>query len=141
MAAGEQSGDLAQIWRKDGIESGSKNGREARMGTWPLGFELLSFCYDCLRCDDFNVLRFWGGRPSPFTLTFDNSALINLKPPGKNCAGYTPRAFLRERFLALEGEGITWMGQPSRQGSALFSARIELWRAQEITSYQPTSAY
>jgi len=29
MAAGEQSGDLAQIWRKDGIERGTKNGREA----------------------------------------------------------------------------------------------------------------
>jgi hypothetical protein len=27
---------------------------------------------------------------------------------------YTARAFFRERFLALEGEGITWMGQPSR---------------------------
>ncbi len=37
--------------------------------------------------------------------------------------------FLRERFLALEGERITWMGQPSRQGSALFSVRIELWRS------------
>ncbi len=47
MAAGEKSGDLGQIWRKDGIERGTKNGREAGMGTWPLGFELLSFCYDC----------------------------------------------------------------------------------------------
>ena len=75
MAAGEQSGDLAEIWRKDGIERGTKNGREAGMGTWPLGFELLSFCYDCLRCDDFNVVRFWAGRPSPFTLAFDNSDL------------------------------------------------------------------
>jgi len=36
---------------------------------------------------------------------------------------YTARAFLRE------GEGITWMGQPSRQGIALFSVRIELWRS------------
>ena len=44
-------------------------------GTWPLGFEPLLFCYDCLRCDDFNVLRFWAGRPPPFTLAFDNSAL------------------------------------------------------------------
>ncbi len=34
-------------------------------------------------------------------------------------------ALLRERLLALEGEGITWMGQPSRQGIALFSVRIE----------------
>jgi hypothetical protein len=25
---------------------------------------------------------------------------------------YAARAFLRERILALEGEGITWMGQP-----------------------------
>jgi hypothetical protein len=31
--------------------------------------------------------------------------------------------------LALEGEGITWMGQPSRQGIALFSVRIEFWRS------------
>jgi hypothetical protein len=45
------------------------------MGTWPLGFELLSFCYACLRCSDFNVVRFWAGRPSPLTLAFDNSAL------------------------------------------------------------------
>jgi hypothetical protein len=31
--------------------------------------------------------------------------------------------------LALEGEGITWMGQPSRQGIALFSVRTEFWRS------------
>ena len=64
MAAGEQSGDLAEIWRKDGIEYGTKNCREAGMGTWPLGFGLLllSFCYACLRFDDFNVVRFWAGR-------------------------------------------------------------------------------
>ena len=42
---------------------------------------------------------------------------------------YAARAFLRERILALEGEGITWMGQPSRQGIALFSVRIEFWRS------------
>jgi hypothetical protein len=42
---------------------------------------------------------------------------------------YTARALLRERFSALEGEGITWMGQPSRQGIALFSVRIEFWRS------------
>src|SRR5437879_10712081 len=75
MAAGEQSGDLAEIWPNDGIELGTKNGREPGMGTWPLGFGLLSFCYACLRFDDFNVVRFWAGRPSPFTLAFDNSAL------------------------------------------------------------------
>src|SRR5260370_42347155 len=33
-----------------------------------------------------------------------------------------------ERFSALEGEGITWMGQRSRQGIAPFSVRIEFWR-------------
>jgi hypothetical protein len=27
-----------------------------REGTWPLGFELLSFRCDCLRCGDFNVV-------------------------------------------------------------------------------------
>jgi hypothetical protein len=39
------------------------------------------------------------------------------------------RAFFWERFLALEGEGITWTGQPSRAGIALFSVRIEFWRS------------
>src|SRR6266446_4358572 len=42
---------------------------------------------------------------------------------------YAAREFLRERILALKGEGTTWMGQPSRQGSALFSVRLELWRS------------
>jgi hypothetical protein len=41
---------------------------------------------------------------------------------------YTARV-PRDRFLALEGEGITWMGQPSREGIALFSVRIEFWRS------------
>lgn len=49
-----------RVWPKDGIERGTKNGREAGMGTWPLGLQLLSFCYDCLRWND---------------LAFDNSAL------------------------------------------------------------------
>jgi len=31
--------------------------------------------------------------------------------------------------LALRGEGITWMGQPSRQGIVLFSVRTEFWRS------------
>src|SRR5712664_410361 len=42
---------------------------------------------------------------------------------------YTARAFFRERFLALEDEGIILMGQTSRQGSALFSVRLEVWRS------------
>src|SRR5260370_14681765 len=42
---------------------------------------------------------------------------------------YTARAVPRERILALGDEGITWMGQPSRQGIALFSVRIEFWRS------------
>src|SRR5205814_5962243 len=54
------------IWRKFGAKTesnmGTKNRREAGMGTWPLGFRLLSFCYACLRFDDFNVVRFWAGR-------------------------------------------------------------------------------
>src|SRR5260370_11822934 len=33
---------------------------------------------------------------------------------------YTARALLLERTLALRGEGITWMGQPSRQGIRAF---------------------
>ena len=40
----------------------------------------------------------------------------------------TARAFLRGRFLAIEGEGRTCRGQLSRQGIALFSVRIEFWR-------------
>src|SRR5258706_8465468 len=43
--------------------------------------------------------------------------------------GTTSRGFPRERILALGDEGITWMGQPSRQGIALFSVRIEFWRS------------
>src|SRR6266705_2174022 len=35
----------------------------------------------------------------------------------------------RDRFLAFEGEGMTWMRQPSWQGIALFSVRIEFWRS------------
>src|SRR6266404_1832943 len=41
---------------------------------------------------------------------------------------YTARV-PRDRFLAFEGEGITWMRQPSRQGIALFSVRMEFWRS------------
>src|ERR1700730_8232874 len=41
---------------------------------------------------------------------------------------YTARV-PRDRFLVLEGEGITWMGQPSCQVIALFSVRIECWRS------------
>src|SRR6266567_985380 len=41
---------------------------------------------------------------------------------------YTARA-PRDRFLAFEGEGMTWMRQPSRQGIALFSVRMEFWRS------------
>ena len=40
---------------------------------------------------------------------------------------YTARV-PRDRFLVLEGEGITWMGHPSCQGIAAFSVRIEFWR-------------
>src|SRR5437016_2194981 len=69
-------GDLAEISRKDGIERGTKNGREAGMGTWPLGCELLLFCYDCLRCDDFNVVRFWAGRSAIAV----HSGLRQLRP-------------------------------------------------------------
>jgi hypothetical protein len=43
------------------------------------------------------------------------------RPEGINIYRHTVRAYLRERFLALEGEGITSTGQPSRQGIALFS--------------------
>src|SRR5436190_22513549 len=95
MAAGEQSGELAKIWRKDGVEHGKKSCREAGMGTWPLGFGLLSFCNACLRFDDFNVVRFWAGRPSPFTLAFDNSALT---PVAIFAESTLCRAAVRARF-------------------------------------------
>jgi hypothetical protein len=36
--------------------------------------------------------------------------------------------------LALEDEGISYVGQPSRQGSALFSVRLELWRSARADS-------
>ena len=95
MAAGTPSG----IWRKSGANMESnvvkKNGREGGMGTWPLGIELLSFCYDCLRCDDFSLVRFWAGRPSPFTLAFDNSALT---PVAIFAESTLYRADLRARF-------------------------------------------
>src|SRR5258708_18173569 len=42
---------------------------------------------------------------------------------------YTARASPLERILALRGEGIAWMGQPSRQGIVLVSARTEFWRS------------
>jgi hypothetical protein len=32
-----------KLWLKNGIERGTKTGREAGMGTWPLVFHLLSF--------------------------------------------------------------------------------------------------
>jgi AraC-like DNA-binding protein len=41
---------------------------------------------------------------------------------------YTARV-PRDRFLAFEGEGMTWMRQPSWQGIALFSVRMEFWRS------------
>jgi len=51
---------------------------------------------------------------------------------------YTARALPLERILALKGEGITWMGQPSRQGIALFSVRTEFWRsARAVTIAYP----
>jgi hypothetical protein len=37
-----------------------------------------------------------------------------------------------DRSLALEGEGITWMGQPSREGIAIFSVHIEFWRSTPV---------
>jgi hypothetical protein len=45
---------------------------------------------------------------------------------------YTARV-PRDRFLALEGEGITWMRQPSRQGIALFSVHMEFWRSRAVS--------
>ena len=41
MAAGEQSGDLAQRRNRTLYK---KTTREAGMGTWPLGLEVLSLC-------------------------------------------------------------------------------------------------
>jgi hypothetical protein len=44
---------------------------------------------------------------------------------------YTARVH-RDRFLAFEGEGMTWMRQPSWQGITLFSVRMEFWRSTTI---------
>src|SRR6266404_5862962 len=52
---------------------------------------------------------------------------------------YTARV-PRDRFLAFEGEGITWMRQPSRQGIALFSVRMEFWRS-TAAHFQRTTAW
>ena len=65
------------------------------MGKWPLGFQLLSFFYDCLRCSDFKVVRFRAGRPSPLTLAFDNSALT---PVAIFAESTLYRAAVRARF-------------------------------------------
>jgi len=40
MAAGEQSGDLAQIWRKDGVEHGKK---AAERPGWERGLSRLGY--------------------------------------------------------------------------------------------------
>jgi hypothetical protein len=50
---------------------------------------------------------------------------------------YTARALPMERILALRGDGITWMGQPSRQGIVLFSVRTEFWRSTRLDGKQP----
>jgi hypothetical protein len=47
---------------------------------------------------------------------------------------YTARV-PRDRFLAFEGEGMTWMRQPSWQGIALFSVRMEFWRSTGFLDY------
>src|SRR5438093_11891923 len=52
---------------------------------------------------------------------------------------YTARV-PRDRFLAFEGEGMTWMRQPSRQGIALFSVRMEFWRSTGPTTWADRSA-
>jgi hypothetical protein len=51
---------------------------------------------------------------------------------------YTARVH-RDRFLAFEGEGMTWMRQPSWQGIALFSVRMEFWRSTQLTALAGTS--
>jgi hypothetical protein len=42
---------------------------------------------------------------------------------------YAAWTFLPERILAVEGEGITWIGQASGEGIALFSVRLEFGEA------------
>ena len=53
---------------------------------------------------------------------------------------YTARV-PRDRFLAFEGGGITRMGQPSREGIALFSVRIEFWRSTALSSRPRIAEY
>ena len=83
------------------------------MGTWPLGIELLSFCYDCLRCDDFSLVRFWAGRPSPFTLAFDNSANTSVAIFAESTLY---RAAVRQKFESFARSCLGLLpGQTSRK--------------------------
>ena len=93
----------------------NKNGRDVGMGTWPLGFELLSFCYDCLRCDDFSLVRFWAGRPSPFTLAFDNSALT---PVAIFAESTLYRAAVRARFELFSSDCLSGTGGTGDSGTS-----------------------
>src|SRR5260370_26320843 len=80
------------------------------------------------------------GRPAP---PLRPGCLIRINVASRKRLGssilniyrYAARAFLRERILALKGEGITWMGQPSRLGIALFSVRTEFWRSTAFGFY------
>ena len=79
-----------------------------------------------------SVLRFEGKQGAELHGAFDDirrAGLLNIRvPPSLYIYRYTARV-PRDRFLAFEGEGMTWMRQPSWQGIALFSVHMEFWRS------------
>src|SRR5258708_4400562 len=44
---------------------------------------------------------------------------------------------LSGQILGVRGEGMTWMRQPSWQGIALFSVRMEFWRSTGSQIFRP----
>src|SRR5712664_3774922 len=99
----------------------SDSGRERQTGELAPQSQVTSF----LMCD-------WEGCTTGTIGCLIRTNLASRKRPHSSILyiyRYTAWAFLRKRFLALEGEGITWTGQPSRQGIARFVVRIEFWRS------------
>jgi hypothetical protein len=72
-------------------------------------------------------VRLGGAAPPVRSGCLIRGNVASRKRPGSSILIYTgtPRGRFLERILSLGGEGITWMRQPSRQGIALFSVRIE----------------
>ncbi len=73
------------------------------------------------------VRRFWSGWQQSL-IAVTPETVVSWHKAGFRIYTRIPRGRSSGRFLAIEGEGRTWIGQPSRQGIALFSVRIESWR-------------